>query len=265
MRIYMFMSPEELMRVGAYGIEPYMPSSRVNMMLQRYISSNPRKVDVGGGRTVNLTTKAIYGSLVSSALNISSKYRLYKKGEIVFVHIRPSISYPIVVAPYKYRLALHSLILLKENAPEFENGNFRSVREAMGYYVKTYWDNVMNIDKAREAMVNEAKMKAGNLTVEYVLRSIAEEKEVLIYQPLEPEYMYVKLRAKEYEPFMDWLYRHRGLYKFAESQAKTKRDANRVRTMFKHFMERYRIFKEKAKMKNIYGGKKVALYVPPRW
>jgi len=244
MRIYTYITGDELTNVGLHGLVPEYPKSEVSKVLEKYAVLNHLKLKIDG-RTIPLTTKAVYGGVVSSALNLYIKSNVYPDGLYVFAHFNEHWHYPAVAFNYTYRTKLYELLMMKEDAPDMERKKFKTVEQGVDYYVKKYWRSAIPFYKIREFLRDIKYSGSGDRA--YNIRKVAEKIEVLIYQKIEPEYLYVKLRHKKYMPFMVWLYNHRGLYVAEIERAKTNFEKELARRRYEEFLERYKRFKERAK------------------
>ena len=244
MRFYVYLSYEEAIYASVYGIKPKMPESEVNKLLQKWIEEHPMKVNVGGGKTVSLTTRAVYGGIVNSAINVATKMSLYPQGVLTFVHLKPKRIYPAIAAQYRYRTKIHELLILREQAEAFKRGRFKSAEDAINFYVAMYWKSIVPYSQIRKWIEERAIQISKGVTVTYAYRRVAETLEVLMYRDFSPFYLYVKTEGKKYIPFMEWLYKHRGLFWSKMKAAKTDKEKLYAKAVYNTFMDKYVEFQE---------------------
>lgn len=243
MRIYFYLTVDEIIRAGAFGLDPATPKTTVNKLLQDYISQHPKKVSVGCGKEVELTTKAIYGGLVAQAMNIHTKSLVYKDGVFVFIRVNNTCGLPAVCAKYIYRAKIHELLLLKNEADDVQHGKFKTYQEGIKYYIKKYWDSVVSLRIVQDVIRRESYSKYSKLNEAYAMYKVADLYEVLFYRHIPPQALYFKLEHKKYMPFLEWLYRHRGLYLRWIKESKTPMQEQGRRDVYKKFLENYKKMK----------------------
>ena len=222
MRIYAYLTQYEMAVAGINGLVPRMPQSRVAKLIQMYFNYTKYALPFRDTQ-IKATTKAIYGGLITSSIMLNARMRVYPNGEIVFFHTKPHAEYPIYVADYRYKNRLHMALLTKN-------------KNEVNKYIEEYIESIMPLSEFIEKLDSIRKKGGENLTPTKI-RKYMERFEVIILMKVPPEYLYIKLIRKDYMPFLDWLYAHRGIYVRLIKEGRLKPED------YKNFLEVYNRFK----------------------
>ena len=238
-----------------------MPNTELSKILQSYISRHPKRIYITRKVNVELSTKAIYGSIVASSFNLAAKQRVFPEGIECFFNVKDSMYYPLVAANYQYKARAFEVLMLKDHDPEVESGKFKNWKDALKNYVMLYWNSAESLYRFKgRIQPHETKRYMGD-RYSYETRKIFEKYEVLAYMGVPPQYLLIKARHKQYIPFMEWLYKHRGLYTLRIKNAKTSDEKGkwmRQYTMFKDNYKRYLRLVRRVKEKH----GRVMIYAP---
>lgn len=245
MRIYTYLSKEELMRVGITGLFPQIPHTEVSKLLSEHIKKYPRNIHIWGKIYVPLSAKAIYGAINLSAANLAAKQAAFPGGSVVFFALNPRKHYPVVVANYKYKSRIFELLMLKDHDPEVENGKFKDYKEGIRLYTAAYWNSVKSLYTFTKYMLSHAEKEYPHNERNYAIRKFGSNYEVLAYIKVSPENLFVPTAYKQYMPFLLWLYKHRGLYLNKVRLAQTPGEKYRYTVLMRMFTKKYNEFKSK--------------------